>query len=315
MKTSHAAPGRVAADRGAFTLIELLVVVAIIAILVALLLPAVQAAREAARRSTCKGNLKSLGLACHSNHETYGSLPPGTTLRAPWSAFLLPFLEAADKDHALLPRAAVATPLPPDPSLDVRGTQAYNSRIGVYVCPSNVWATDWRPDLTVPGQLTYLGSSGHTQVSGMELARKSGAFMNMQSIDVGAGAGIWSGGSYVRFTDFTDGTANTIMIGEFRGVVNWGEPGTRPLATTDRTALINSDFDSALPNAVPLDNIFGSSHPGGAQFVAGDGAVHFVDNGFGGTDNVMTQRLGTTVRVWEALGSTGGGEAVTFPSR
>ncbi len=87
-----------------FTLIELLVVIAIIGILIALLLPAVQAAREAARRSSCKNNLKQIGLALHNYQTANRSFPPsycikrGTVItgnNGSWSIHgrLLPYLE------------------------------------------------------------------------------------------------------------------------------------------------------------------------------------------------------------------------------
>ncbi len=93
-------------QRRGFTLIELLVVIAIIAILIALLLPAVQQAREAARRSTCKNNLKQIGLALHNYHETHRVFPPsvaspgassssGIITNATGWIMLLPYLDQA----------------------------------------------------------------------------------------------------------------------------------------------------------------------------------------------------------------------------
>ena len=85
--------------RSGFTLIELLVVIAIIAVLIALLLPAVQQAREAARKSQCKNNLKQQGLALANYHDTHKTFPcAGNPLADPgWAASyrvsLLPFTD------------------------------------------------------------------------------------------------------------------------------------------------------------------------------------------------------------------------------
>ena len=81
-------------ERKAFTLVELLVVIAIIGVLIALLLPAVQAAREAARRTQCLNKIRQIALAAH-NFENSRGVFPVTTDESTFSyvARIAPFLE------------------------------------------------------------------------------------------------------------------------------------------------------------------------------------------------------------------------------
>ena len=153
--------------RSAFTLIELLVVIAIIAVLVALLLPAVQQAREAARRSTCKNNLKQIGLAVHNYHDTFGFFPlnwdPSDNPSGPeaagvsWISMMLPYMDQAPLYNQLTGAAVFETPFDTiggptggntatvQPITAYTGigynsqvaTQAARTEIPVLLCPSN----------------------------------------------------------------------------------------------------------------------------------------------------------------------------------
>jgi prepilin-type N-terminal cleavage/methylation domain-containing protein len=146
-----------------FTLVELLVVIAIIGVLVALLLPAVQAAREAARRTSCKNNMKQLGIALHNYHDTNKIFPSATynhkaciqtgafvgsspTLSASGWVSALPFFEQTAiggkynvtgcVSHAVASGAGNPSPEAGDAVANGNGLIA-TTKLPVFICPSD----------------------------------------------------------------------------------------------------------------------------------------------------------------------------------
>jgi len=120
-----------------FSLVELLVVIGIIGTLLGLLLPAVQAVRNTTRRTTCRSNLRQIGVALLAYHDTHGSFPVGGLepispkwpkgRQLAWSAFILPQLE----QESLYSRIDFTKPFDsPD------NAEAAAEVVSTYLCPS-----------------------------------------------------------------------------------------------------------------------------------------------------------------------------------
>jgi prepilin-type N-terminal cleavage/methylation domain-containing protein/prepilin-type processing-associated H-X9-DG protein len=111
-----------------FTLIELLVVIAIIAILIGLLVPAVQKVREAAARTQCINNLKQLGLAFQTYHDSYKKLPAeGSSTPVSFYVLLLPYIEQAPLYAQIQPLITAG---------NYAGVQGVCTPVPVFLCPS-----------------------------------------------------------------------------------------------------------------------------------------------------------------------------------
>ena len=191
-------------QRSGFTLIELLVVIAIIAILIALLLPAVQQAREAARRVQCKNNLKQIGLALHSYHDTFTSFPPGGTYTgASGGSFsiqarLLPYIDQANLQNLIDFSYGYAVA----PNTTVRPGGVSGVRIPSYLCPSEN-QDKGRPDGTFNQYpLNYAANYGDWFIWNPTAGL--------------TGSGVFGPNARTGIRDIADGTSNTLGFAEVK---------------------------------------------------------------------------------------------------
>ncbi len=292
--------------RRGFTLIELLVVIAIIAILIALLLPAVQQAREAARRSTCKNNLKQIGLALHNYHDTHRVFPPGSLMArnncaasvqkygTQWGVLILPYMDQGPVYNNF--NFNLDYHVSPNSDLDAGATT-----IPAYLCPSDPQSD---PRCDASGGIDHGGPGGKD-----DLGRSNYAGV-ADSVDWTCdtlwprndGNGILHGFSKNGIRDVIDGTSNTLLIGEVAGGVSGSfkcnmyasfnlhdtaEGINSPLSTPGGVASASYNF---------RNGGFSSFHEGGAHFLMGDGAVRFLsENLDDGVLADLTTRAGNEV--------------------
>jgi len=246
--------------RQGFTLIELLVVIAIIAVLIGLLLPAVQKARTAAARMTCMNNLKQITLAAHEYHDSYGYLPdPGTGN----------------------PVAAV-NGIPYQPG-------SWCFQILPYIEQTNLFNTWSNATISVPVKTLLDPARGREAIIPQDIEH-GGAYTGWVVTDYSINVIPWGGGTngdqrQIALVTITDGTSNTIFVGE-KSVDpnmytsdggNWDEPafaGAWGGCERGGTGILLDTPGVSYP-----DN-WGSPYAGGCPFSMCDGSVRTIIYGY-----------------------------------
>jgi prepilin-type N-terminal cleavage/methylation domain-containing protein len=287
-----------------FTLVELLVVIAIIGILVGLLLPAVQAAREAARRIQCSNNMKQMGLAFQNYESTHRTFPPGFISRVtgPWPgggnnpvpeagpgwsffAMILPQMEQPNL-HSMI-----------DFSLPITASNnqlARSTKVSAYQCPSDTWnqpVSLWPTSLGISdlALASYIGCLG-----GGNPANAPGYSALYEELPFN---GMFHRNTAIKVRDITDGTSNTIGIGErasmftpngWAGVIPNAQTVFSPRIASSRRQTVGQTARPAItmatvhvrtggPNApTGSPGGFWSPHTGGALFLLMDGSTQTI---------------------------------------
>jgi prepilin-type N-terminal cleavage/methylation domain-containing protein len=304
MATANTRKRRLATRSVGFTLVELLVVIAIIGVMVGLLLPAVQAAREAARRMQCSNNLKQIGLALHNYESAHRTFPPGFISRTtgPWPgggndpvpeigpgwslfAMILPQLEQSNLHDIVNFNLPIADPI---------NRPARSTVVKEYQCPSDAWNTPvtvWPTTLGINdlASCSYIGALG-----GGDPANAPRYTAMYEELPFN---GMFHRNTAIRHADITDGTSNTIGLGErasmftpngWAGVIPTAQTVFSPMIAQRRGQAVGDTARPAItmatvhvrtggPNApTGSPGGFWSPHTGGCLFQLMDGSTHTI---------------------------------------
>ncbi len=315
-----------------FSLIELLVVIAVISLLVALLIPAVQQAREAARRTSCRNNLKQMGLAVHNYLDTHKVFPKGgyggglanpaqyntANARAcrmlSWGTALLPYLDQAplyqqwnhsqwylEPDNQPLAQTLLPVylcPSSPLPSLRANGDNVASLPQYARTDYSGNYgerSIRCHPATNCPNNYADIGDTSG-QPRGTMMLQPNAAFKSLS----------------LRIQHIKDGTSQTILIGEAPNAIHGLWAGHKNVM--DQSAPLNgrlsltSEFASCVVPSSQAASVgrlgcdvgsqdFHSFHAGGAFFLYCDGSVRFLAESI-------------DLKVFAALLSRQGGEVI-----
>jgi Protein of unknown function (DUF1559) len=308
--------------RSGVTRVETIVTVAWLILGVSLLAPAVEGAREAARRNQCKNNLRQIAVALHEYHNTNAVFPGGisnSTLDQPagnaplrsanrnlpgWVG-LLPYLEA--KNLASQWDVAIAENKPGDDSVTLK---LATTIIPTFLCPSDVdgpmhyqyEGNDPKYQVSAnnkikPAATNYLFAAGSLTEASPAYRQMRGTTNTLPNGRVVQSLGVFGSDGSARVKDITDGTSNTILVGEsvrfkqataytplwgagkYAGLFGRVDPHANPKDINNCIYRINAKSVECDPklNGRPYAWTWSSTHPGGMHAAYANGSVHFVD--------------------------------------